>query len=196
MFMAIPAGDSTGTAGFHQGDRNCLVSFTASAVRNPPLNDSIGANRDRIQVVKGWLDRRGELQEKVYDVVWSDKRTPGADGKLLAVGNTVEVPNATYSNSIGDPELITVWRGQDFDAGLRAFYHARVIEIPTPRCHLHRLTKNLVLRGFLSQQALQLPDLLQCIAQLGSGQPCKEMSTNGRLVLYHLRRHAALTSTC
>jgi hypothetical protein len=69
-------------------------------VRNPPLNDSIGANRDRIQVVKGWLDRRGELQEKVYDVVWSDKRTPGADGKLLAVGNTVEVPNATYSNSI------------------------------------------------------------------------------------------------
>jgi hypothetical protein len=97
------------------------------------LKDPIGANLDRIQIVKGWLDRQGELQEKVYDVVWSDKRTPGADGKLPAVGNTVDVPNATYSNSIGDPELITVWRDPDFDAGLRAFYYARVIEIPTPR---------------------------------------------------------------
>ncbi|MFM0472024.1 DUF3604 domain-containing protein [Paraburkholderia strydomiana] len=97
------------------------------------LKDPIGANLDRIQVVKGWLDRRGELQEKAYDVVWSDKRTPDADGKLPPVGNTVDVPNATYSNSIGDPELITVWRDPDFDAGLRAFYYARVIEIPTPR---------------------------------------------------------------
>jgi hypothetical protein len=103
-------------------------SFMVAALKDP-----IGANLDRIQIVKGWLDRRGELQEKVYDVVWSDKRTPGADGKLPAVGNTVDVPNATYSNSIGDPELITVWRDPDFDAGLRAFYYARVIEIPTPR---------------------------------------------------------------
>ncbi|CAB3801255.1 DUF3604 domain-containing protein [Pararobbsia alpina] len=97
------------------------------------LKDPIGANLDRIQIVKGWLDRRGELQEKIYDVAWSDKRTPGADGKLPPVGNTVDVPNASYSNSIGEPELITVWRDPDFDAGSRAFYYARVIEIPTPR---------------------------------------------------------------
>lgn len=97
------------------------------------LKDPIGANLDRIQIVKGWLDRRGALQEKVYDVAWSDKRTPGADGKLPPVGNTVDVPNASYSNSIGDPELITVWRDPDFDASSRAFYYARVIEIPTPR---------------------------------------------------------------
>jgi len=88
------------------------------------LPDNGGADAStgpyRIQIVKGWLDRRGELQEKVYDVVSSDKRTPGADGKLPAVGNTVD-------------ELITVWRNPDFDAGLRAFYYARVIEIPTPR---------------------------------------------------------------
>ncbi|RZL89666.1 MAG: DUF3604 domain-containing protein [Variovorax sp.] len=97
------------------------------------LKDPIGANLDRIQIVKGWLDRRGDLQEKVYDVAWSDKRTPDANGKLPPVGNTVDVPNANYSNSIGDPELITVWRDPDFDGASRAFYYARVIEIPTPR---------------------------------------------------------------
>jgi hypothetical protein len=97
------------------------------------LKDPIGANLDRIQIVKGWLDRRAELQEKVYDVAWSDRRTPSPDGKVPPVGNTVDVPNASYSNSIGDPELITVWRDPDFDASSRAFYYARVIEIPTPR---------------------------------------------------------------
>jgi hypothetical protein len=99
------------------------------------LKDPIGANLDRIQIVKGWQDANGDLKDKVYDVVWGDatKRVPGADGKLPSVGSTVDVPNATWTNTIGDPELITEWTDPDFDPSLRAFYYARVIEIPTPR---------------------------------------------------------------
>jgi hypothetical protein len=97
------------------------------------LKDPIGANLDRIQVVKGWLDASGALQEKVYDVVWSDGRRPDASGKLPSVGSTVDVANATWTNTIGDPELATVWKDPDFNPALRAFYYARVIEIPTPR---------------------------------------------------------------
>lgn len=99
------------------------------------LKDPIGANLDRIQVVKGWLNAKGELHEKIYDVVWgdADKRKPGADGKIPSVGSTVDVENATWTNTIGDPELITVWKDPDFDPSLRAFYYARVLEIPTPR---------------------------------------------------------------
>jgi hypothetical protein len=99
------------------------------------LKDPIGANLDRIQIIKGWLDAEGELYEKVYDVVWGDaeKRKPGKDGKVPSVGNTVDVQNATWRNTIGDPELIAVWEDPDFDAKQRAFYYARVIEIPTPR---------------------------------------------------------------
>ena len=99
------------------------------------LKDPYNGNLDRIQIVKGWLDKDGQTQERVYDVVWSDpdRRKPGADGKLPLVGNTVNVKKATWTNSIGAPELITVWKDPDFDAGHRAFYYARVIEIPTPR---------------------------------------------------------------
>ncbi len=99
------------------------------------LKDPIGANLDRIQIVKGWVDGKGQVQEKVYDVVWgdADKRKPGSDGKLPAVGSTVDVANATWTNTIGDPELITVWKDPDFDPKQRAFYYARVLEIPTPR---------------------------------------------------------------
>ena len=99
------------------------------------LKDPIGANLDRIQIIKGWVDAAGETQEKVYDVVWGDpdKRQPGDDGKLPAVGSTVDVANAVWTNTIGAPELITVWQDPDFDPDQRAFYYARVIEIPTPR---------------------------------------------------------------
>lgn len=99
------------------------------------LRDPMGANLDRIQIVKGWLDAKGEVQEKVYDVVWgdADKRKPGKDGKLPPVGSTVDVANALWTNTIGAPELITVWKDPDFDAKQKAFYYARVIEIPTPR---------------------------------------------------------------
>jgi hypothetical protein len=97
------------------------------------LKDPVGANLDRYQIVKGWVDAKGELQEKVYDVVWSGDRKPGADGKLPPVGDTVDVANANWSNTIGAPELIAVWKDPDFDPKLRAFYYGRVIEIPTPR---------------------------------------------------------------
>jgi hypothetical protein len=97
------------------------------------LKDPLSGNLDRIQIVKGWVDARGERHEKVHDIAWSDGRTPGADGKLPPVGNTVDVANATWTNTIGDPELITVWTDPDFDPNLRAVYYARVIEIPTPR---------------------------------------------------------------
>jgi Protein of unknown function (DUF3604) len=97
------------------------------------LKDPIGANLDRYQIVKGWLDAKGEVREKVYDVAWSGGRKPGADGKVPPVGNTVDVPNATYTNSIGASELIAVWKDPDFDPSQRAFYYGRVIEIPTPR---------------------------------------------------------------
>jgi hypothetical protein len=97
------------------------------------LKDAMSGNLDRIQIVKGWLDAAGERQEKVYDIVWSGDRQPDANGKLPPVGNTVDVANATWTNTIGAPELITVWTDPDFDPGRRAFYYARVIEIPTPR---------------------------------------------------------------
>jgi hypothetical protein len=99
------------------------------------LKDPVGANLDRIQVIKGWLDAKGELHEQVYDVAWgdADRRRPGANDELPPVGDTVDVANATWSNTIGDPELITVWKDPDFDASQHAFYYARVLEIPTPR---------------------------------------------------------------
>ena len=75
----------------------------------------------------------GSTQEKVYDVVWSDGRRPGADGKLPSVGNTVDVKNATFTNTIGDTELIAAWTDPSFDPKLPAVYYARVLEIPTPR---------------------------------------------------------------
>ena len=103
-------------------------TFLVAALRDP-----IGANLDRIQIIKGWLDGKGKPQERVYDVVWSGNRKAGANGKLPAVGNTVDVANATWANTIGSPELIAVWADPDFSASLKAFYYARVIEIPTPR---------------------------------------------------------------
>jgi hypothetical protein len=100
------------------------------------LRDAIGANLDRIQIVKGWQDGN-KTHEKVYDVSWSDNRKVGANGKLPAVGNTVDAKSASWTNSIGSSELGTVWTDPDFDPKQRAFYYARVIEIPTPRWSTH-----------------------------------------------------------
>ncbi len=97
------------------------------------LKDPYSGNLDRIQIVKGWMNKDGKTEEKVYDVVWSDDRKFGADGKLPLVGNTVNVEQATWENTIGSTELISVWTDPDFDASLSAFYYARVLEIPTPR---------------------------------------------------------------
>ena len=103
-------------------------SFLVAALKDP-----IGANLDRIQIVKGWLDAGGKLHEKVYDVAWSGDRQAGADGRVPLVGSTVDIENATWKNTIGAPELITAWTDPTFDASQHAFYYARVIEIPTPR---------------------------------------------------------------
>ena len=114
-------------------------SFQAAPAGRAPtflvaaLKDSQGANLDRIQIVKGWVDRDGRTQERVHDVVWSGDRKPGADGKVPPVGSTVDVANATWTNTIGAPELIAVWKDPQFDASQRAFYYLRVLEIPTPR---------------------------------------------------------------
>jgi len=97
------------------------------------LRDTEGANLDRLQIIKGWLDAEGKTHEKVYDLAWSDDRKPGADGKLPPVGNTVNVAEATYTNAIGVPALQAFWSDPDFDPAERAFYYVRVIEIPTPR---------------------------------------------------------------
>jgi hypothetical protein len=97
------------------------------------LRDPIGANLDRIQIIKGWLDDRGKTQEKVYDVTWSDNRRLGADGKLPPVGNTVDLEAANWTNTIGAAELMVVWTDPDFNTDQRAVYYVRVLEIPTPR---------------------------------------------------------------
>jgi hypothetical protein len=113
---------------------------TAPAGKSPTflvaaLKDAMSGNLDRIQIVKGWMDSKGNTFEKVYNVAWgdADKRSLDADGKLPAVGNTVDVASATWTNTIGDPGLISVWTDPDFDPEESAFYYARVMEIPTPR---------------------------------------------------------------
>ena len=102
-------------------------TFMAIAVRDP-----IGANLDRVQIVKGWLDAGGKTHEKVYDVAWSGGREPDEKGKLPAVGNTVDVAAANWTNTIGSAELAAVWKDPEFDPAQKAFYYVRVLEIPTP----------------------------------------------------------------
>jgi hypothetical protein len=102
------------------------------------LRDPIGANLDRIQIIKGWLDKDGKTQERIYDVSVSDGRKIGKDGRCKTpVGNTVDLEAATWLNTIGASELGTVWTDPDFDPSQKAFYYARVIEIPTPRWVLY-----------------------------------------------------------
>ncbi len=101
------------------------------------VKDELSGNLDRVQVIKGWVDARGETHEQVYDVVWSGNRKPDAKGHLPAVGNTVDVKTATYTNTIGATQLAAVWQDPDFDPKQRAFYYVRVLEIPTPRHSLY-----------------------------------------------------------
>jgi hypothetical protein len=117
------------------GDLRKAPEGKAPTVLVGAMRDPYSGNLDRIQIVKGWLDNKGKTHEKVYNVAWGDahRRQLDENGNLPAVGNTVDVANATWTNNIGDPELITVWADPDFDSAQRAFYYARVIEIPTPR---------------------------------------------------------------
>ncbi|ODU67592.1 MAG: hypothetical protein ABT11_19730 [Novosphingobium sp. SCN 66-18] len=119
----VPMGSDLGG---HKGTG--APSFIVSALKDP-----VGANLDRVQIVKGWVDKGGKSHEKVFDVVWSDmgKRKP-VGGKVPAVGDTVDLTRATYANSIGAPALASVWTDPEFDPAMRAFYYVRVLEIPTP----------------------------------------------------------------
>ncbi|MFC1696354.1 DUF3604 domain-containing protein, partial [Pseudomonadota bacterium] len=115
------------------GDLRANSSGGAPTFMVYALRDAIGANLDRIQIVKGWLDAKGKTHEAVYDVAWSSGREMDANGVLPRVGNTVDVASANWTNTIGASELATVWTDPDFDPKQSAFYYARVLEIPTPR---------------------------------------------------------------
>ena len=118
----VPMGGELGAA------RGTAPSFIVSALKDP-----VGANLDRVQVIKGWVDANGKTHEKIFDVAWSDpaRRKPVA-GKLPPVGDTVDLTTATWKNSIGAAELTTVWRDPEFNKAQSSFYYLRVIEIPTP----------------------------------------------------------------
>jgi len=111
-------------------------NFLVAALRDP-----IGANLDRVQIVKGWVDADGKTHERVYDVAWSGDRKIDRKGKLAPVGNTVDVKLATWTNTIGSAELIAVWQDPEFDPAERAFYYARILEIPTPPWYLYDVRK-------------------------------------------------------
>lgn len=118
------------------------MSRSDSDDRNPPTpqfvvvaeRDPIGANLDRIQMIKGWVDSTGQSHERIYDLAWSDGRRVQPDtGRLEEVGSTVDPSTASYENSIGAPQLRAQWSDPDFDSDQEAFYYVRVLEIPTPR---------------------------------------------------------------
>ena len=135
--FGVPMGGDL-TAGDNDGK---APVFLLRAVKDP-----LGANLDRLQVVKGWVDSAGQQQEKVYNVAWSDDRQLDASGNLSPVGNTVNLSSGRYDNSIGQPEFSLRWTDPDFDPQQSAFYYVRVLQIPTPR------------NGLLDSLALELDE--------------------------------------
>ena len=124
--------------------------FIVRAVKDPQ-----GANLDRVQIIKGWVDQQGASHEKIYNIAWSGNRSINKEGQLPAIGNTVDRNLGTYKNTIGSAELTAHWVDPQFDANQRAFYYVRVLEIPTPR---HSLFDKIA----LDQMALQNgPETLQ-----------------------------------
>jgi hypothetical protein len=115
------------------GDLRAAPKGTAPRFLVYAMKEADGANLDRIQIIKGWVDADGSPRERIYDVALSDGREPASDGSIPAVGNTVDEKSATYANSIGDPQLSVAWTDPDFDASVPAVYYARVLQIPTPR---------------------------------------------------------------
>ncbi|MFM5949064.1 MAG: DUF3604 domain-containing protein, partial [Novosphingobium sp.] len=113
-------------------------SFIVSALKDP-----MDGNLDRVQVIKGWVDKNGVAQEKVFDVVWSDMdgKRKLVGGKVPAVGDTIDLATASYQNTIGAPELTTVWSDPQFDPSQRAFYYVRVLQIPTPTWMTYDMVK-------------------------------------------------------
>jgi len=115
------------------GDLRNAPGGAAPVMMVRALRDPDGANLDRVQIIKGWMDKNGKSHEKIFDIAWSDDRKMDANGKLTPVGNTVNVDEASFTNAIGDPILFGYWKDPDFDPAERAFYYVRVLEIPTPR---------------------------------------------------------------
>jgi hypothetical protein len=121
---AVPMGGDLAAANEGQAP-----DFVVQAMRDPN-----GANLDRVQIIKGWVDASGRLRERIYDAAVSGDRTIGADGRATKkVGNTVDRKTATYRNDIGSASLSANWTDPDFDPAVRAYYYVRVLEIPTPR---------------------------------------------------------------
>ncbi|MFZ1834228.1 MAG: DUF3604 domain-containing protein, partial [Pseudomonadales bacterium] len=102
--------------------------FMVAALKGPN-----SGNLDRVQMVKGWVGTDGKSHEKIHNIVWAGERKLDSAGDLPPIGNTVDIADASYTNTIGSPELQTVWTDPDFDPGVPAFYYLRVLEIPTPR---------------------------------------------------------------
>ena len=143
-WLASAYSDGVPMGGTLSGDRdrpspgaNAAPRFVVVAAKDP-----IGANLDRIQVVKGWVDQHGKARERIYDVIASDgrQRNPQTN-RVSPLESTVNTKTATYSNSIGANQLSVVWQDPDFDAKAEAFYYARVLEIPTPRWSTYDATK-------------------------------------------------------
>jgi hypothetical protein len=116
---------------------NAAPAFTVWAAKDPD-----GANLDRIQIIKAWVDATGAPQEKIIEVVWAGDRKPGANGKLPPVGNTVDLKTARYTNDIGAPMLMGHWTDTDWKPGQTAVYYARALEIPTPRWTTYDAVRN------------------------------------------------------
>lgn len=112
-------------------------SQTAPQLLIRAVKDPVNANLDRVQVIKGWVDNDGQRHDKVYNVVWSDDRQQDQNGGITAVGNTVDLTTARYSNTIGSEALVGKWVDPDFNAEERAYYYVRVLQIPTPRNSLY-----------------------------------------------------------
>jgi len=148
---ALPAGQQGGTYAYRRaGPEAGPATDQAADGRRPgsatgraarfvtALRDPDGANLDRLQMVKGWIDKKGDTHERIYDVAVSDGRAIGKDGRARkSVGSTVDIDKATFTNAIGAPMLGAHWEDPDFDPQQDAFYYVRVLEIPTPRWTTH-----------------------------------------------------------
>jgi hypothetical protein len=132
------------------GQSDSAPTFMVLAAKDP-----VGANLDRVQIIKGWLDAQGQSREQVYNVAWSDERSLASDGTLPPVGNTVDLETGKVDNSIGSAQLTAVWQDPQFDAQQAAFYYTRVLQIPSAR---HSL---LDARAMGMEHAGKKPDTIQ-----------------------------------
>ena len=132
------------------GQSDSAPTFIVLAAKDP-----IGANLDRVQIIKGWLDAQGQSKEQVFNVAWSDERALASDGSLPPVGNTVDLKTGKVDNTIGSPQLTAVWQDPQFDPQQAAFYYMRVLQIPSAR---HSL---LDARALGMEHAVEKPDTIQ-----------------------------------